>query len=223
MSDGERQDKPKRRRIAALAGLALVAGLVLGSLGIYVGETRSGNAPETAANCPADAGLARAIDAAAKGEVAAVRPLDEPFDAGGMAFKDAEGATKRIADFSGRTLLMNLWATWCVPCRAEMPALDALERRKGGADFAVLPVNVDLGPPEKPRGFYAEANLRALPFFRDETMGVFNDLKAKGVTIGLPVSLLIDARGCVRAVITGPAEWASPDAFALIDALKAQA
>ncbi|GGE13931.1 sodium:dicarboxylate symporter [Aureimonas endophytica] len=217
MSDGKRQGKP-RRRIAAIAGLALVAGGILGAVGIYVGETRSGNA--ASANCPADAAFAAAIDRAAQGEVAAVRPLDAPFDASNLAFKDENGQPKRLADFSGKSLLVNLWATWCVPCRAEMPALDALERQKGGADFAVLPVNVDLGDGEKPKRFYAETNLSALPLLRDETMAVFTDLKAKGITIGLPVSLLVDAKGCARAAITGPAEWASPDALRLIDTLK---
>jgi thiol-disulfide isomerase/thioredoxin len=218
MSDREVPERRGIRRVVPLVALALLAGAALGAAGVYVAETRSGNA--SAADCPLDDGLRRAIDTAAKGEVAAVRPLDEPFDATGIAFKDGEGREKRVADYAGRSLLLNLWATWCVPCRAEMPALDALERQRGGRDFAVLPVNVDLGSDEKPKGFYAEANLTALPFLRDATMGVFNDLKAKGITIGLPVSLLVDARGCARAAITGPAEWASPDGIGLIDVLK---
>ncbi|KAB0677023.1 thiol:disulfide interchange protein TlpA [Aureimonas leprariae] len=220
MSDrgSEASAKTRGRRIVSLVALSLVAGAAVGAVGVYVAETRSGNA--AAANCPLDDGLKQAIDAAARGEVAAVHALDAPFDARTIAFKDGSGAAKRVADYAGKSLLLNLWATWCVPCRAEMPALDALERQKGGTDLAVLPVNVDVGGDEKPKDFYAETNLTALPFLRDETMGVFNDLKGQGLAIGLPVSLLVDKAGCARAAITGPAEWASPDGLALIDVLK---
>jgi thiol-disulfide isomerase/thioredoxin len=217
MSDRPQPEKPKRR-IATAVGLALVAGIALGAAGVYVGRTASGNA--TAANCPANETLREALDASARGEVAAVRTLDRPFDATAIAFKDADGREKRLADFAGRSLLVNVWATWCVPCRAEMPALDRLEKERGGADFAVVPISVDLGSDEKPKRFYADANLAALPLLRDETMGVFNGLRERGVAIGLPVSLLVDGAGCARAAIAGPAEWASPDGFAMIDALR---
>ncbi len=211
--------RPRRRRLAPLLGLALAGGAILGGAGVYVGQSGPGNAA-TAANCPANPRLAQAIDAAARGEVAAVRPLDAPFDARAIAFTDETDTAKRVADFSGKTLLVNVWATWCVPCRAEMPALDRLQRERGGADFAVVPVSVDLGDAEKPKRFYEETGLTSLPLYRDETMGVFNDMKAKGIGIGLPLSLIVDGEGCARAAITGPAEWASPDAFNLIDAVR---
>ena len=217
MLDGKRPEKPKRR-VASIAAIALLSGGVAGALAVYVGGTGSGKA--SAANCPAAPGFADAVNAAARGEVAAVHALDEPFDARAIAFKDADGLPKSLGDYSGKAMLVNLWATWCVPCRAEMPALDALERQKGGADFAVVPINVDLGDGDKPKAFYTETNLTALPLYRDETMGVFTDLKTKGITIGLPVSLLVDAEGCARAAITGPAEWASPDGIAMVDVLR---
>lgn len=220
MSDGEKA-APRRRGFTKIVGAALVAGILAGVLGIYVIATGSGNRTASSAACPAEEGGRQAVMAAAQGEVAAVVALDEPFDASAIAFTDGGGTPLTLAAFSGKTLLVNLWAVWCVPCRAEMPALDALEAAEGGDDFAVVPINIDLGSVEKPKAFYAEIGLNALPLFRDETMGVFNDLKAKGVALGLPVSLLVDRRGCARAVLTGPAEWASPDAVRLIEAMKA--
>lgn len=214
------------RRLGGVVVAALVAGALVGAAGLYVMEKGPGNwtaaaAPTAAAagHCPADAALRAALDAAARGEVAGVSALGEPFDARAIAFDGKDGKRLSLADFAGRTLLVNLWATWCVPCRAEMPALDALQRRAGGRDFSVVPINVDLGDPARPLAFYAETNLTALPFFRDATMAAFNGLKAQGLTIGLPVSLLVDRRGCARAVLTGPAEWSSPDAAALIETM----
>ncbi|BDA86147.1 sodium:dicarboxylate symporter [Aureimonas sp. SA4125] len=217
------QNRPVRspRRFLQVGVLALCAGIVAGVAGIYVNHAGSGN--EAAAACPADDRLKQALLAAATGEVAAVAPLDQPFDVSSVAFEDGNAKPMTLRDFAGKTLLVNLWATWCVPCRQEMPALDALEAREGGADFGVIPINVDLGVADKPKAFYAEANLRSLPFFRDQTMAVFNDLKSQGVTIGLPVSLLVDEAGCARAVLTGPAEWASPDAARLIAAMRSDA
>ncbi len=161
-----------------------------------------------------------ALDAAARGEVAAVVALDEPFDASAIRFRDGEGQDTTIGAMRGQSLLVNLWATWCAPCRAEMPALDELERVAGDESFAVVPINVDMGDEAKPRAFYAETGLAALPFYRDETMGVFNDLKRTGTAFGLPVTLLVDAEGCTRAAMNGAAHWSSPDALAMVDVLK---
>lgn len=202
----------------AIAG-ALAAGLIAGIGVLYVTGGYESNAA-VASSCPANAPLAAAIDEAAHGEVAAVQPVETPFDVKTIAFKDGEGAERSLADFSGKTLLVNLWATWCAPCRAEMPALDELERQRGGEDFAVVPINVDTGDEAKPKGFYEETGLSDLPFYRDETMGVFQNLKSQGTAFGLPVTLLVDEEGCARAAVNGPAEWASPDALRLIDAVR---
>ena len=215
------QNATPRRRFALVGVLALVAGVLAGAVGIYVMEAGSGN-QALAGNCPASEGFRQALNDTAKGEVAAVTPLDTPFDASTLAFRKGDDTPVTLAEFSGKTLLVNLWATWCVPCRAEMPALDALEKSQGGDDFAVVPINVDLGSVDTPKAFYADTGIQALPFYRDDTMAVFNDLKAQGVTIGLPVSLIVDPKGCARGVITGPAEWASPDAIGMVQAVKAQ-
>ena len=219
MSDLDPKTPPAPKRVSSrIVGLALLAGVCAGAFGVYVMETRSGNA--SVAACPAKDGLKQALDGAAKGEVAALLTLDQPFDASAIAFKDGDGQAASLGALKGQSLLVNIWATWCAPCRAEMPALDELERRAGDESFAVVPINIDMGDVEKPKGFYEETKLTALPFFRDETMGVFNELKKAGVAFGLPVTLLVDADGCARAAMNGAAHWSSPDAFALVDALK---
>ena len=85
-----------------------------------------------------------------------------------------------LADRKGKTLLVNLWATWCAPCRAEMPALDALQQAKGGADFEVVAINVDTGDDAKPKKFLAETGVKTLAYYRDASMGAFNMLKERG-------------------------------------------
>ncbi|KQT85836.1 TlpA disulfide reductase family protein [Aurantimonas sp. Leaf443] len=215
---GTAKERSSALRLGLVGIAALVAGIVAGGAVLYVIETRSGN--ETASACPLSATLSAALNERARGEVAAVQVLERPFDASTIAFKDENGRATTLGAFKGSTLLVNLWATWCVPCRQEMPALEALETAEGGEDFAVVPINVELGSDEKPKAFYAETGLTALPFYRDETMGVFNDLKRQGVALGLPVSLVVGPDGCARAAINGPAEWASEDAVRLIEAVR---
>ncbi len=141
----------------------------------------------------------------------------------GLAFKGPDGADLSLADFSGKTVLLNLWATWCAPCREEMPALDALQKSKGGDDFEVVAVNIDRGAEDKPKKFLKDIKIGSLAFYRDDTMGIFNDLKRRALAVGLPVTILIDDEGCMLANMNGPADWASEDAFRLIDvALKGE-
>ncbi|MBO0664466.1 TlpA family protein disulfide reductase [Jiella sp. MQZ9-1] len=205
------------KRLIGIAALALVLGIAVGVGVLYVTEGRSGNA--VASNCPLDKKFADAVDQNAKGEVAAVHALATPFDMKAIAFKDADGKDTTLTDLTGKTLLVNLWATWCVPCRAEMPALDTLQAEAGGQGFSVIPINVDNGSDAKPKKFYAETKLKSLPFYHDGTLAAFDTLKSQGIAFGLPVSLLVGPDGCARAAITGPAEWASPDALRLIKAV----
>ena len=113
-------------------------------------------------------------------------------------------------------MLLNLWATWCVPCRKEMPALDGLERRLGGARFEVVAVNIDTRDPDKPKAFLREIGVNKLAYYADSTAKVFQDLKETGRAFGMPTTLLIDPNGCEIGTMAGPAEWASEDAIKLI-------
>jgi thiol-disulfide isomerase/thioredoxin len=105
-----------------------------------------------------------------------------------------------------------------VPCRKEMPALEALQTHLGGADFEVVAVNIDTRDPEKPKNFLKDANLTRLNYYSDQKAKVFQDLKGIGRALGMPTSVLVDGQGCEIATIAGPAEWASDDAVKLIKA-----
>ncbi|WEX10097.1 TlpA disulfide reductase family protein [Chelativorans sp. AA-79] len=209
-----------------LVALSAVAGILAGVIALYVierpnGNTGAGTADETA--CAAKSGLAAALDPAIGGEVAAMLPADPPQSLTTLRFNGPDGKQLTLADFSGKTLLVNLWATWCVPCRTEMPALDALEREMGSDRFEVVAVNVDRGGDEKPQAFLEETGIQALAHYRDNTVGVFNELKTRGLALGLPVTLLVDEDGCLLAHMNGPAEWASDDARKLIRAALSSA
>ncbi|MBX3568779.1 MAG: TlpA family protein disulfide reductase [Rhizobiaceae bacterium] len=210
--------------------LALAAGVLAGALAVYVSATMSGNTTAAEPAPAADAGAGNAADAlcsaksarartladSATGDVAAMLPADPPVSLASLAFNDPDGKPMSIADHAGKTVLLNLWATWCAPCRAEMPALDALQRATGGPGFEVVAVNVDTGDNAKPDKFLEETGVGALARYRDPTLGIFNELKKRGLALGLPVTLLIDAEGCLLAHMNGPAEWAGADAKRLI-------
>ncbi|TIX25040.1 TlpA disulfide reductase family protein [Mesorhizobium sp.] len=206
---------------------ALVAGALAGAVAVYVSESRSGNnAPAQAAvaeskddvACAAKSDRAKKVAASATGEVAALLPADPPQSLKNLAFNGPDGKPMTLADHAGKTVLLNLWATWCAPCRAEMPALDALQKEKGSDAFQVVAVNVDVGDDVKPKKFLADTGVSTLGYFRDSTMALFNDLKTRGLALGLPVTMLIDGEGCLIAHMNGPAEWSGPDAKRLVEA-----
>lgn len=225
MADGSRFFPAPRLILAAL-----VAGALAGAVAVYVSESRSGNnAPAQAAvgdsrddvTCAAKSDRAKKVAASATGEVAALLPADPPQSLKSLAFNGPEGKPMTLADHAGKTVLLNLWATWCAPCRAEMPALDALQKEKGSDSFEVVAVNVDAGDDVKPKKFLSDTGVATLGYYRDSTMTLFNDLKKRGLALGLPVTMLIDGEGCLIAHMNGPAEWSGPDARRLVEtALK---
>ncbi len=208
--------RPVVRRILVVVG-AVAIGAVIGFAGVYGIGGLKRNAPGDAACRPA-ADLARRIAPFAHGEVAALTMASTPLKLPDLEFSDANGAPKKLSDWRGRTVLVNLWATWCVPCRKEMPALDALQGKLGGQNFDVVAVNIDTRDPDKPKNFLKDANLTKLGFFSDPKAKVFQDLKSIGRALGMPTSVLVDGQGCEIATIAGPAEWASDDAVKLITA-----
>lgn len=205
---------------AKLVAIAAAAGLLAGAVAVYVKEAGSGNGmfSEASAECAPSIGTASAMKEFAKGEVAAMVPVTEARRLSEIGFKDGADVGTSLSAFRGKTVLVNLWATWCVPCREEMPALNALEEDMGGEDFQVVAINIDTGSVDKPRDFLTEIGVDALAFYRDETMGVFNAMKKEGLAFGLPVTLMVDAEGCLLGSMNGPAAWDSPDAKALVAA-----
>ncbi|WP_024574795.1 MULTISPECIES: TlpA disulfide reductase family protein [unclassified Afipia] len=197
--------------IAAAAGMGGVYGIG--------GLMRNAQAQ---AQCAPAVDLAKKIAPLARGEVAALTMATSPLQLPDLAFEDSEGKTRRLSEWRGRTVLVNLWATWCVPCRKEMPALDKLQEMLGSKDFEVVAINIDTRDPEKPKNFLKEGGLTQLAYFHDQKAKVFQDLKSAGRALGMPTSVLVDGAGCEIATIAGPAEWASDDAVKLIKAATAK-
>ncbi|MBX9826962.1 MAG: TlpA family protein disulfide reductase [Xanthobacteraceae bacterium] len=215
--DAARSHAKKRLALVLLGG---VVGVTAGLAGVYGIGRLMGNA-ETDPACKSAVETARRIAPLARGEVAAVGVVKAPKTLPTLAFKDASGADKTLADWRGRTVLLNLWATWCVPCRKEMPALDSLQAKLGGPDFDVVAVNIDTRDTDKPKAWLKDVGVHQLGYYADQSAKVFQDLKAIGKAFGMPTTLLIDPNGCELAALAGPAEWASDDAVKLVtEALK---
>jgi thiol-disulfide isomerase/thioredoxin len=209
----------RQKRFALI--LAGVAGLAVGLAGVYGIATLTRNAGGGAAKdvtCRPAVELARKLAPFAHGEVAAVNMAKSPLKVPDLAFQDATGKPLTLAHWRGRFVLLNLWATWCVPCRKEMPALDALEQRLGGPGFEVVTVNIDTRDPEKPKAWLKEVGIAKLAYYADPAAKTFQDLKAVGRAFGMPTTILLDPQGCEIGAIAGPAEWASDDALNLIQA-----
>ncbi len=202
---------------AKLIGIAAVVGALIGIAAVYVTRSGDGNGMADAA-CAGAPALAAKLDPLATGEVAAFRPVERGVSLGELAFAGPEGEALTVASFSGQTVLINLWATWCAPCRKEMPALDRLEAAMGDETFKVVAVNVDTGNRERAERFLKEVGVADLAFYGDPSLAVFNEMKRRGLALGLPTTVLIDAQGCQLGVLAGPAEWDSEDARRLVTA-----
>ena len=202
-----------RRLVMAVSALA---GVAVGLAAVYGIGGLQRNPPDAA--CRPAAELARRLAPLARGEVAGVSVAAEPNRLPDLAFNDASGKTRQLSEWRGRTVLLNLWATWCVPCRKEMPALDALQAKLGSDTFEVVTVNIDTRNLDKPKTWLADAGIKQLGYYGDPSAKVFQDLKAIGKATGMPTTLLIDRQGCELGVLAGPAEWASEDAVKLVSA-----
>src|SRR5579884_3059403 len=182
------KDRPRR---TALIAAGVLAGLVVGLAGVYGMGALSRNASGDNACRPA-VELAQKLEPLTRGEVAAVNVAKSPLKVPNLTFADASGKPLSLADWRGKTVLLNLWATWCVPCRQEMPTLDALEQKLGGPKFQVVAVNIDTRDPDKPKAFLKEIGVHNLAYYADPSAKSFQELKAVGRAFGMPTTLLVD-------------------------------
>ena len=212
--DAARSFAKKRLAVMAVGG---VAGVAFGLLAVYGIATLTRNAA-TDPVCRPAAEMANRLKPLIKGEIAALAPAATPVRVNDLAFKDADGKERKLSEWNDRLVLLNLWATWCVPCRKEMSALDALQQKLGGPGFEVVAVNIDTRDPDKPKAWLKEVGINALAYYADPTAKIFQDLKERGRAFGMPTTLLVDGKGCEVATIAGPAEWASEDAVRFIEA-----
>ena len=138
--------------------------------------------------------------------------FDQPREVPEIRFRDAADRALTLADFRGKIVLLNIWATWCVPCRKEMPALDRLQAQLGSDDFLVLPLSIDRAGLPAVKRFYEELGLQKLGIYIDASGAASRVLAAPGV----PTTLLIDRDGREVARKMGPAEWDGPEMVGLI-------
>jgi thiol-disulfide isomerase/thioredoxin len=210
-------DSPPRRRFVLIPVFGLVAAIAAAAV-LYETARPAGKA---ASDCPADsARLAASLAPLAKGELAALTVASEPRLAEQFAFEREDGGKLTLADFRGRAVLLNLWATWCVPCRAEMPALDRLQAAKGDPNFEVVAVNVDTARLERRAAFLDSVGVKALKRYADPSGDAFETLRRDGKALGLPVTLIVDKDGCEIGAVEGAVKWDSAEAEALVGALK---
>lgn len=212
------QTAPPSRKIGRLrlvsAGVTLV---VLACLaGVYGIERLRGN--PAAAACRPAVETAQRIAPLVHGEVAALTVAHTPFQVPDLSFKGADGREHTLKDWRGRTVLLNLWATWCVPCRREIPALDALQGKLGGQNFDVVAINIDTRDPHKPLAFLKDVGIKKLAYYSDPSAHAYEDLKTAGKAFGMPTTVLVDRAGCEIGTMAGPAEWASDDGVKLVSA-----
>ena len=193
---------------------AVVLVIAAAGAGIYgfQGEGRKA-AEQPVADVPA--GITRGL---ATGAMAAFLVKKQRKPVPDFGFQDETGAALKIGQWKGRVVLVNLWATWCAPCRKEMPALAQLQADMGSQDFEVVAISVDRKGVEASSAFLKETGAGSLKLYVEPTAEILNQLQA----LGLPATLLIDRKGNEIGRLLGPADWASPEAKALIKAALAE-
>jgi thiol-disulfide isomerase/thioredoxin len=195
MSGSPNRVSSRRLRIGlGIIGLALAAA---SGVGVYLATSGRGSAPAD----PQAAGI---------GWASAPQRLAE------VQFLGAGPRSHTLVDFRGKVVLLNIWATWCAPCREEMPALDRLQQALGGPDFEVVALSIDSGGMDAVRRFYDEIGIRALAPYVDASMRAGTALRI----VGVPTTLLLDREGGERWRKVGPEKWDAPE---IVQALRSHA
>ena len=210
------------RTVAIVAALSVLAGfaavyVTLGGRdnGRPAGVAQGGEQSAAKVSAPGSGSSAGAAgDKLNVGEVTAFVFKKEPEALADVAFVDGQGKPRTLADWKGRVVLLNLWATWCAPCRKEMPGLSRLQKELGSDKFEVVALAVDRAGAEAAAKFLASIDAKDLALYVDATERSGTALRA----VGMPTTILIDAGGREIGRLTGPAEWDSPEAKRLIGA-----
>jgi thiol-disulfide isomerase/thioredoxin len=194
--------------------LAALAAALVAALGIYGFRT-----PESKIEPgPAASGGIQSLKPFATGTLAGLLIKDDRPALADAAFQDGKGNALQLSRWKGRVVLVNLWATWCAPCRKEMPALAELQKRLGSNDFEVVAISLDLKGVAASSAFLKDTGADSLALYVDPDGKLLNELMAPG----LPATILVDRQGREAARMVGPAEWSSPEAVALIKAALAE-
>jgi thiol-disulfide isomerase/thioredoxin len=212
---------PSLNRIPSPAISLAILTAVLAFIYVMRGGHHNEAASETA--CASTRAVITRLAPLVHGEIAALALAQEPKPMPALSFTGADGKAVKLSDFRGSDLVLNLWATWCVPCRQEMPSLDRLQAKIGGPDFAVVAVNIDTANLDRPKAVLNEIGVKNLALYTDNTANVFEVLKEDSKVLGLPTTILVGKDGCDVGTMAGPAQWDSPDALALFASEKGPA
>lgn len=208
MTQAHSPKQPRKSPLLAIAGLAVLAGL----LGVVYVLFSATSKPET------DNGYARF----ASGTLAALEVIAAPPAQPDLPIYDSAGAPTQMAALHGRAVLVNVWATWCAPCLTEMPTLAALATQYKDKGLLVVPISIDEpGKAAQARAMLQNLSGGALGFYIEPSKQLPFALLPKGKALGVPITILYDAKGQELARLTGGADWASPEAHALIEAALA--
>jgi len=215
MAKKQSRAKPVKKSlpIIVIAG-ALAAAAGFGA--VYVNLGGNGNvtpAPKAESGKPPSK-AASWLKAYSKGHMITFVARAEPQDLPEITFQRDDGSTTSIKQWRGKVVLLNLWATWCGPCRKEMPDLDKLKADLGGDDFDLIAVSIDRTGLDKPRKFLREIRIKHLKLYNNSSGKLASSLKA----FGMPTTLLLNRKGQELGRLVGPADWGSDDAIALIKA-----
>jgi thiol-disulfide isomerase/thioredoxin len=170
-----------------------------------------------AASLCANAAVGQDLSGYLTGEMRGLVLHQAPVAASELPYLREDETEGRLADYAGRHVVLNFWATWCAPCREEMPSLQNLEAALGGEDFAVVTLATGRNPPQAIRRFFEEIGVETLPQHRDINQQIAREM---GV-FGLPITVILNPEGQEIARLRGDAHWDSPEAIALIEALLA--
>jgi len=204
--------KNRKIRIVFAAALTMVAAISLDAA-IYVEKGGNGNGTNTFQLGSTPLKLA-GVNPFSKGTMATFVVRKSPREFANVEFRDASGNKLTLKDWRGKIVLLNLWATWCAPCRHEMPGLDRLQGAMGGDNFEVVAVSIDRKGVNAAQGFLDEIKTRNLKLYIDKSGRIARDTEA----FGMPTTVLIDRQGKELGRMIGPAEWDSNQAKALITA-----
>ncbi len=220
---------PSRWSPRAISAATIVAAALAGFGAVYVmagGADNGGGVPVRTAQVSGGTATGGAVKALPSGpgrnelsvgQMAAFVFKTAPEEIGEFPFLDAAGQSRSLKDWRGKVVLLNLWATWCSPCRKEMPSLDRLQAELGSDRFEVVAVSADRTGVEGARKFFEQIKVEKLAVYADPTVRIHSGLKA----IGMPATLLLDAQGRELGRLVGPAEWDSPETKTLIRAALA--
>lgn len=156
-----------------------------------------------------------AMEAARAGDMRKLTLSSDPPDVSHAPLEDESGNPRSLSEWQGKPVLINFWATWCAPCREEMPSLERLQKKMADTPFEVVTVATGRSDARGVDKFLNEIGVTELPRLRDPKMQMARDM---GV-LGLPVSVLVDADGKEVARLIGDADWDTPEAVAIIETL----